>query len=649
MGEYTIEASAEYRGIKSQKIGKIAVIGGVSDFIQLADYVEGLAYGEIDQATYLSSSRAVDLAYSIGVSIATDKIMDVLGPVVSFAGELVSEAYRDNLEALADNLGDLYEEVLSEVLSEDVSDAIAAGFSSVKDHATDVFRRKVIEPLANVDLNKADINSNTTRLENYIHQNPEKLLSNPSDVRKLFLIYSEPVIYVVERKPLGSIGIPFIGEVTLWTFQDQANFYDTVEFLKTIITIGCIIAAVIIIVATLILAAKATALSFGALLPLIAANVGKIIEIAVMVSKGAELLLALAVCMLIFSTPTVVTMVNEEHGNSVDLLIEAIEGMPPHSASIKASDVRVLKSTYISSTGHTIVVTPDGKIVKVMRGCGYYTPKSVGKYRAFSYIHTPSKLFYSVKSTTFNAIEPNVTMNTSYSVSGLSATVFVDICNFENSPIENLTLIITAMNSSGGIVFADGKNFNLDKNSCESFSFTVSFNEVDLYTVTSTLSIMGIYEIGEDKFFVNVGDVSKEDVIIKAVDVEKVYSPTTNVTFNVTVFTPKAMEFDISIPAFDYSTHVFANGTASIQVVLPKLEPNEYSFTIQAVKNGKILDTKVVEFTVEAIDVAVLAFNTTKIYYMPGEEVSLDLTLTNLEGEAVDADVMVSVIAPNAV
>gem|GEM_PF-4909672 len=197
-------------------------------------------------------------------------------------------------------------------------------------------------------------------------------------------------------------------------------------------------------------------------------------------------------------------------------------------------------------------------------------------------------------------------------------------------------------------MFADGKNFNLDEG-CRSFSFTMPFNEGDLYTITSTLSIMGIYKIEEDKFFVNVGDVSKEDVIIKAVDVEKVYSPTTNVTFNVTVFTPKAMEFDISIPAFDYSTHVFANGTASIQVVLPKLEPNEYSFTIQAVKNGEILDTEVVEFTVEAIDVAVLVFNTTKIYYMPGEEVSLDLTLTNLEGEAVDADVMVSVIAPNAV
>ena len=646
IGEYIIEVSAEYRGIKSEEIGKITVVGKVFNFVQLAHDMEELAYDEIYQATYLSSSRSVDFAYSEGVSRATDKIMEVFSPVVSFAGELVSEAYRENLGDLADNLGYLYEEVLSEALSEDVENVISAGFSSVKDYATNLTQRKLIEPFADVDSNKEKIHSNTTLLENYIYQNPEKF-NDPSNVRKLFWTYSEPIIWVVEERPLGTVQAPIIGEISLWSFQDQVEFYDTVKFLKTIVTIVSIVIAVIIVVATLIVAAKATAVSFGSLLPLIAAKVWGILKIAGTISKGAKVILALAVIMLILSTPTVVKMVNEEHGNSVDLLIEALEGMPSYTASVKASDVKVMQSTYISSAGHTIIVTPDGKIVKIMRGSGYYTPKSVGKYGVLSYIHTPKKLFYSIKSTTFNVTEPNVTMNTSYSISGLEATVLVNVCNLEETPLENLTLIIAAKNSSDCLVFADGRSFNLDKNSCKNLSFTIPFNESDLYTVTSTLSIMAIYKLKEDKFFINVGNVSKDDLIIKAVDAKDVYSPTENVTFNVTVLTKTAIEFDISIPEFNYSKHVFANGTASIPIELPKLKPGEYGLFIQAIRDGRVLDSEIVEFTVEAIDVAILAFNTTKVYYPPNEEICLNLTLTNLEGEPVDADVIVQVITPS--
>ena len=647
IGEYILEVSAEYKGIESRKIGKITVVGKVSNFVQLAHDMEKLAYDEIDQATYLSSSRSVDFAYSEGVSFAAEEIMEVFEPIVGFAGELVSEAYRDNIEDLADNLGYLYEEVLSEALSEDVEDVIELGFSSVKDYATNITQRKLIEPFADVDSNKAKIHSNATLLENYIHQKPEKFLNDPSDVRKLFWTYSEPIMWIVEERPLGTVQAPIIGEISLWSFQDQVEFYDIVKSFKTVVTIVSIVIAVIIVVATLIVTAKATAVSFGSLLPLIAAKVGGILKIAGTISNGAKLILTLAVIMLILSTPTVVKMVNEEHGNSVDLLIEAMEGMPPYTASVEASDVKILQLTYISSSGHTIIVTPDGKIVRVMRGSGYYMPKSVGEYKVLSYIHTPKNLFHSIKSTTFNVTEPNVTMDTSYSISGLNANVFVNICNFEDMPLENLTLILEAKNSSDYFVFTDGRSFSIGKNSCTNLSFTIPFNESDLYTVTSTLSIMAIYKLREDKFFINIGNVSKDDLIIKAVDAKDVYSPTENVTFNVTVLTKTAMEFDISIPAFNYSTHVFANGTATIPIKLLKLKPGEYGLFIQTIRDGKVLDSETVEFTVEAIDIAILAFNTTKVYYPPNEEIYLNLTLTNLEGEPVDADVIVQVITPS--
>ena len=60
---------------------------------------------------------------------------------------------------------------------------------------------------------------------------------------------------------------------------------------------------------------------------------------------------------------------------------------------------------------------------------------------------------------------------------------------------------------------------------------------------------------------------------------------------------------------------VFASGTALIPIELPKLKPGEYSLVIQAVRDGKVLDSETAEFTVEAIDVAILAFNTIKVYY----------------------------------
>ncbi|MBW9221435.1 right-handed parallel beta-helix repeat-containing protein [Methanothermococcus sp. SCGC AD-155-C09] len=641
--EYIIEVIVEKDGIKKKKIGKITVIGKISEFLNEAESLKDKAHGEIDQAISITSEKAVDIAYSHGVDKATGKIMEVLKPVTEFAGELVSENYRGNLGWFAYYLGEMYEEVLSKALNEDVGIVTSMGFSNVRDYAEYMFGKKVLEPISDVKNKKNTIEENTEELKENILKNQERILSSRSKARMLFFVYSKPIERVVEDKSLGNVTIPLFGKRYLRSLEGIAKSYDFISDIKTGITVISIIIAVIIVVGSLIIAAKSTAMSFGALLPMIVSNIGTLFKIAGKLSKGAEILLATTAITLILSTPTVVEFVEDEHENAVDSIIEAIKGSGTSSISfVRASNTYILKPTYIRSSGYTVVVSPDGKILKVMKGNGYYMPRYAGKYKVFSMSHK-NKLFDVVKSTTFNAKKPNVTLSYNYTLIGKNLTVNTEVHNFENLAIENMYLFLTVENSSGSIVYADMRSFTLQDNIQEKFN--VGFNETDVYTVTATLAIMGIYEVAENNFLINVGNVSILDAVVE-VEAQEIYSPLKNVTLNLTLKSSMPTDLEIVIPKLNYSLNTTVENHTSCELVLPKLTPDRYQLAIMAVKDGKILDADIVEFTVEAIDIAFLIFDKPKLYWSSGENITFNLTLTNFEDKPVDANVSVSILGP---
>lgn len=157
---------------------------------------------------------------------------------------------------------------------------------------------------------------------------------------------------------------------------------------------------------------------------------------------------------------------------------------------------------------------------------------------------------------------------------------------------------------------------------------------------------MGIYEIDEKKFMVNVGNVSKIDVSIDAIS-KDVYSPLDNVTIEVLTSSILPTDFEVVIPEINYSLPLHVENQTTLNITLPKFAPGRYSLIVQAVKDGEILDADVVEFTVKALGVEILAFNVKKLYYNPNETIVFNITLTDLEGNFVDANVSLDLFTPS--
>jgi len=650
IGSYTLEVTAKYENLKTKKIGKVEVIGDISEFISLAENMKTIANEEIDQAVRIPASKSVDFVVGYGSDKISEVASLIISPLFKLAGGFVSETYLGNLDYFADRLGYLYQETISNNLEEDASLVAEWGFSTVEEYTVSL-AKGVIEFLFEVNEERANIATDNSKFIDYIRQNDESFLTDVDNTKRLFLIYSEPMSWVVETHPLFSytFNIPFVGSYTIdWTMIDIAKTYDFVKGLKDIIKFLLIVVMVIITIVTLIIAAKATVFSFGALFPIVAKAVLEIILFIKKIVVLEHAVLLVVSILLVFSVHFVVPQITEQHGESIDAIEDAIDGMSFSSLSIQTNDTILLSTTSVKSPGHhSIIVTPDGKIVRIIKEEGYYIPRTVGEYKVYAFTHTPKELFYKVSSTSFNVSKPNITLDISKDVNGMNATITTFVHNYEDVSIGNLTLILSIENSTGGLVYADANIFDLNQAEGKNFDFSVTFDEIDVYTASASLTIMSLFPLQEEKFPIVLENATAEDVAITKVEYKDIYSPFENVTMNVTLQAFSDMEFELNISEFNYSSILRTSGMENVTIILPRLPPEEYTMVITAIKDERILDSSIITFTVEAIDIAILTFNTTKIFYNAGEEVAINLNLMNLSIEPVDAEVNVRVLYPN--
>jgi len=649
VGSYLFEITATNGNLIGRKVGKVEVIGDLSKVLLLNDDTKNLAYREIDQTVYIPASKSIDFGKTVGIDIASGLIMKVLAPLSQLSGAFISETYRPNLDYLADRLGYFYQEVFSRVLKETVREAIEAGFNNVEEHAI-FYLKDEFKTQFKTDAEIDKINAKSSDFDGYIRENQGMFLGNFDETNRLFIVYSEPISQVVETHSIASfsINIPYIGSYTLnsWTMQDEANFYELSKKAKGVIKFAALIFAIIIAAGTLIVAAGATVSSLGTLLPIIAGATWKILAFAKSVTLIGNGTLALAVILLVISISLVAPQVTEQHSYSIEAIKEAVNGMSASTISLQVEDTKILSATKIKSTGHTIVLTPDGKIVRILRGDGDYTPRTVGVHSAYAFLHTPQKLFNEVSSTTFNVSKPNITMNISKEVIGMNTLITTSVYNNENATISNLTLILSIENSTGSMFYADAKMFDLGAMEHKNLNFTVTFNESDVYTASASLTIMSLFPLQDEKFPIVVENATAEDVAILKVEHKDIYSPFEDITINLTLDSFSDMEYELNISEFNYSVPLNSS-IKEVTITIPKLQPEEYTILIKAIKNNSILDSEAVRFTVKAIDVAILTFNTTRILYNTSADIAIDLNFKNLSGIFIDADMEVKVLHPN--
>jgi PKD repeat protein len=639
----------EYDGVFNIEYGNIQVVGDISKALIYAYRLKANANYELNEIESVPAYLVADYTIDSGKFLVDvmAKLYELAKPAEDVAKGVLGKTVdvHKYLKTLEDVF--LKESVENEldIIIEDK--LIEFGFSSLKDYIASV-KSKEFEEMYKIYLEREKINTKHKEFCEHIINNEQKYLNNLDQIEQLYIEYSEPITYVFEYYPILNVTEePFC----LFTLGNLAHSYDFMKESKSLLDFVTYFFIVVIVLIGIIAAALFT---LGASIPESLISLPALVEAIKAVSSVSTLLksviqvaMGFVVVASVVFIPIVAPEVTNRYYTAVDFIENAVEGMPATTLYVKATDTKVFGTSQIISTGHTLIITPDGKIVKLIRGSGYYTPQTVGTFKVCSILHTPQKLFYKIKVVTFNVTKPNVTLNYTTEIIENSATITAKIHNYENTTFDNLTLILGIKDSKENLTYADIKLFSINPNETKEITFNVNFNESDVYTATLTLSIMALFTLQEQRFPIVIGNATSDDVIILNTDVKDIYSPLNNVTFNITIQSFSDEPFTIEIPLFNYSQSLKFKGIETVTITLPKLPPEEYTVLIKAVRDNNTLDTKLIKFTVEAVDIAVLTFNTTKLYYEPNETVTIDMKLTNLYGNPVDANVKAKVLYPD--
>jgi PKD repeat protein len=172
----------------------------------------------------------------------------------------------------------------------------------------------------------------------------------------------------------------------------------------------------------------------------------------------------------------------------------------------------------------------------------------------------------------------------------------------------------------------------------------------DTYVASSSLYTDNFVILDSVKTPFNVGSTSVAGAIISNVSVNSVYSPFENVTLNVSVQSFPGIEcngYNITIPEFGYTKFINFSGVADYTLMLPTLQPGDYSATILLGNDSETFDSEMVPFTVEASGVGVLDFNNTSMLCQVNDTVNYPMIVTDFNQSFIDANVSLEVTAPN--
>ena len=642
-GSYDIMATASVGGLSERKPGKIVVLGDVSSTLSLAEELRLASQHEIFESEDIAISRFVSSVIDVGSEFLPKlwdklKLKEIIGKAIPLEEEM--RAYR-YIEGFIGACNDVAE------------NAVSLGPDPIKEFAREIFEKPLGEialsnnPSIYEDKNKIDTDS--ANFANFIKSNDQKF-SDPGRFSDLFLMHQTSIQNIVQTKEVSD---SFIGH----TQDAQKSYWDNLDKSSSWITTGLIIIGIIIAIIVGIAAIISCGGIAWACIIALAGSFGSGIQtffwVIGMLSKGAALAKLLVALSLLTAMPIVCNYVATEHSNSIsdieNCVLDSLTSAPEMADPLKvqANDILFGQATEITSNGNSFVVTPDGRISRFDVDEGNYRPEMIGRYAVMGYQHR-GNLFSSIASTSFKVSEPNISFNTSYTVQNKTALISLQVTNHENSTMGNLIAFVDIRNSTKDHIYANGDCINLTAGESKNLSYEVNLEDNDIYTATASVSQDFSAILAEKTFPIPIGISTIEDAAILGIDCLSEYSPHDNVTMNVTVqsYSP-AVELNISIPSLNYTKPVTITGTEEMEITLPKLKPDYYTIGLIAEKDGKVLDSRMVNFYVRADGVGLLTFNTSQILYTVGELTAINLSLKDLNLTNVDARISVNVRDPS--
>ena len=448
----------------------------------------------------------------------------------------------------------------------------------------------------------------------HIQNHPDSYLAT-EDLKFLFATHTEPLNYVVDtyQFPFPYFSIPYIYDYSyVLTMRQMADEYDQVKSIGEGLDLS-------LLVSRMTTSSAGIALNCGADL----AGTGALSGVFSAVNSGMQWLAAasnsLSLYFVTLQEFQVVTMQNfvfplasaidDLHTNETTQIMnhQSPASLQNANLMVTAGDTWILSPTEISSSGTSMIVTPDGRIVEFIQKTGSYTPKSAGTYTVVSYPSSGYPLT-NMAMTTFEATVPQITLVAIHSITNNHALIHTHICSQEESRAEDLSIQIIVVDTTGKPVSFDGKTFSLEGRSCLDSDFDTSLPGEGIFVVHVILAQYLLVPIDEQTFSVNSGNIIVNDAAILGIEYKPVYSAFEPVILNTTIesFSPD-FTFHVKVPDMGYDEVVTLTGIDKFPLTLPPFTPGQHTLAVVAEADGKVLDARILSINVEAEGVGLVA------------------------------------------
>ena len=641
VGSYNIEATAATAGLQEMQPGKIEVTGDISKALSLADNLKSVSFSEIDQSENNAAERLVEAEIDAGKLLVNQFIDKVLG---KFGSNMLYSKYpnlKNQFGLIIKSLGEMISAPLDYCIQKAIENIVPANVIS----EAETKQINILEKLSNsIILNKNLVNYDYSNFVKFIKSHPQKFASRPN-LNNFFNVWTQLIQNIYETYDVITPSIePFTLPTEISTEGNLAQTYDEYNYAYGNVsdaTLWLVGALFVLFIAGLVVGSA----GIGAFALLFGSALTQATTCTDIFSSCFKILLALCMMMM---TPSVINEIATQHYNGIQELEQEFgTGISHETLHVNATNTVLGNTSLINSNGLSFVMTPDGRITKFLKSSGDYMGFRSGKYSVFAY-QPGYSLFSYVKSTSFQISKPNVTLNVSYTLQGNAATVYLSLENHGLTRIGNITSLFDIENTSNAVSFSKVEFLSLDPGEIKNITYPVNLVDPDIYTASASLSMGFLSELEEKKIVIPFGVISAEDASILAVDYKDEYSPHNNIAMNVTLqsYAP-VFAFNVSIPRFNSIKPVVVTGKQVVNITLPKLKPDYYVARIVAEKLGKVLDSKLISFYVQADGVGLLTFNTSQIIYTAGKSAAINLSLKDLNLTNVNAQVGVTVSDPS--
>ena len=648
-GTYNIEAIASNGGVTGRCIAKIEVIGANSRLRELISKLETTALAEIDSSEKLAASNLAE--------VQIDSVNDIV-----FVSEFIKTKFPKFLyDVIKSEYPDFVASWGARVVKTLIN-LIMTPIESLNNSFLQILNGNIITKINTVALellygnigdDKKIITKDSNDFKKLIETNSPKL---DSDKFKVINVLFKAKIDIVDSRVEDCEVIPWFSDLSTESkvltlcklMSDAKNKLGDSICAGAFAGIGFITAGQVAKMAGVI----PKKYSPQKLITIVSNN-NLVKEFGSALSKGMERAGAIwTVFRLIMSSlamqmvPAVCDDIMAQHSTSIADIRQVLYKVGTQDSSYAyATDTILGIPSKINTSGLSFLISPDGRIIGSFKKHEDFDSLRAGTYSLMVYPLNSNS--FAAKLSSFKVSKPNLNLNISHALQNGNETIYLEMRNSGSINLDNVTSMLVVRNTSNDIVFFNLSIFSIDAGETKNLSYTMNFVNPDIYIATDYLSVGSLDVIEEKKITIPLGITNSNSAIILDMEYDNEYPAQNNVTMNATMESlSPGLEYNISIPLFNYTKAITLTGTQIIDITLPMLEPGYYTIDVIAENNGNILDSRSLSFYVKADGTGILTFDTRQIMYNAGQSSAINLSLNDLNLSNVDAEIGVTAYGP---